>query len=844
IAYEEIALRAEEANIITRISTEIAAQLDMNNLLQSVVDAISSNLRHYHAHIYLLDDEQTTLLLAAGAGEIGEKMTSGGHSLGLDTDSLVARAARTQETVVVSNVFMQPDYLPSPDLPRTRAEMAIPLLYGTELLGVLDIQDDRPRDYTIVEIQTRQTLANQVAIGIKNAVIFDDISRYAEDANTITELSAEIAERLDTDELLWRVANITKEKFNRYHAHIYLLNDTQDTLLLAAGAGDIGRTMVTEGHQIRVSADSLVARAARTLQPVVADNTFQQRDFLPNPYLPRTSAEMAIPLLYGGRVLGVLDIQDDKIDKFTQTEVQTQQTLANQIAIAINNARSFQQLQASQGLLAENEERLNAALEGSSDGLWDWNLITNDVYLSPRWKLILGYQDDELQNTLGTWSELLHPDDNDMAQAAVGAHLDDPENIPYDVEFRMQHKDGSYRWILARGAVRLNDAGQQERLVGTHSDITDRKEVDVERAILFEASQKLANATTIDDVFAAIYKYAASIGSDSGTLFYITLDEQTQPEWAIAQAVWDKNKEPAVPVGTRFYLPDFTFSQLWLDNPNTATLINDMQTDASVDKNTHEVYAGLGIHGAVLLPLYYQRRWVGIITLNWSESANFNDTNFRIFTELMRQSTAQVDAIRIAEEVAAARQRAEILAAINEQLSQAGDEADIIMVLANYTQYAQPDEIILSYIDSNVNNNPELIFPVTVWSDGLINTQYPLLGQQFKISDVPFSENWIQNPYVPTVITNTETDERVDENSRGIFRQTHTVSTIILPQYSNGRWQGVISFVWAEEQDFSEDDLYIYQNIATSLSAVIASRRDYLASQQAAMEASMLYNIT
>ena len=133
-----------------------------------------------------------------------------------------------------------------------------------------------------------------------------------------------------------------------------------------------------------------------------------------------------------------------------------------------------------------DEERLRHAIEGSNDGLWDRDLITNQVYYSPRWKEMLGYHEDEIANLYSSWHKRLHPDDLTGALMKVQAHLDNPEN-PYENLFRMQHKDGSWRWILARGRALTDDEGQPIRMVGTHVDVTEQKHLE---SVLYEERER------------------------------------------------------------------------------------------------------------------------------------------------------------------------------------------------------------------------------------------------------------------------------------------------------------------------------------------------------------------
>ena len=125
--------------------------------------------------------------------------------------------------------------------------------------------------------------------------------------------------------------------------------------------------------------------------------------------------------------------------------------------------------------LRKNEERFSLAMRGANDGLWDWNLETDEVYYSPHWKNMLGYDEHELDNHLNTWANLVHPDDKKAAFQKVQDYLEGKTHS-FEVEMRMQHKDGHEIFVLSRAfLVNRETDGKAVRLVGTHVDITDRK---------------------------------------------------------------------------------------------------------------------------------------------------------------------------------------------------------------------------------------------------------------------------------------------------------------------------------------------------------------------------------
>jgi len=157
----------------------------------------------------------------------------------------------------------------------------------------------------------------------------------------------------------------------------------------------------------------------------------------------------------------------------------------NKNQIDINNASitalihlikiSSEEVEKSHKLNQELKERMELALIGSNDGVWDWNIIDNSVYFSPRWKEILGYSDNELSNEVPTWAERIHPNDAEKAWEDIYKNVN-KETEYYENIHRLKHKDGHWVWILDRGKALYGENGEAIRMIGTHTDITKDKE--------------------------------------------------------------------------------------------------------------------------------------------------------------------------------------------------------------------------------------------------------------------------------------------------------------------------------------------------------------------------------
>lgn len=175
--------------------------------------------------------------------------------------------------------------------------------------------------------------------------------------------------------------------------------------------------------------------------------------------------------------------------------------------------RDITERKRSEEALRESEERWQFALEGSGDGLWDWDVPGKKIYLSKQYKEMIGYTDDELPDSLGEWESRLHPDDKADIYAKLNSHLEGKTPV-YISQYRFRSKDGSYKWILDRGKViTRTDDGKPLRVIGIHTDITERKHLESQllQSQKMEAVGTLAGGVAHDfnNLLSAIMGYAS-----------------------------------------------------------------------------------------------------------------------------------------------------------------------------------------------------------------------------------------------------------------------------------------------------------------------------------------------
>ena len=155
-----------------------------------------------------------------------------------------------------------------------------------------------------------------------------------------SEVSRRLSTIMDQQQLLISVVEELKAAFNYYHAHIYLLNEAGDELVLSGGTGEAAQVMLSQKHKVAIG-KGLVGRAALSRQVVLVPDTSQAPEWLPNPLLPETKAEVAVPIAIGDRVIGVLDVQQNLVNGLGEQDVQLLQSIASQVAIAVQNARVY-----------------------------------------------------------------------------------------------------------------------------------------------------------------------------------------------------------------------------------------------------------------------------------------------------------------------------------------------------------------------------------------------------------------------------------------------------------------------------------------------------------------------
>lgn len=484
------------------------------------------------------------------------------------------------------------------------------------------------------------------------------IAKQAQELQIVAELSTTVATTLEQEKLLQEVVDLTKERFEFYHAQIYLLNAQQNRLALAFGAGDVGRTLVAQQHQIALNApQSLVAQAARSGQAVVVNDVRENLDWLPNKLLPETQAEMAVPMMVGDRVVGVLDVQSASVNRFTDQDVQIQTTLAAQVSIALENARSFEQAQTA---VAE----MNALTRRLTHEGWD------DYFDNVRdEKLSFSFDGSSVQ---------------DVQDTAVNATLQDEliELLERPIEVRGV-KIGKMALMPEEEDPELEEVvnSVMQQLASHIENLRLTEQVQISLAqteALYTGSERIVLSSTEADILESLIYSTQLRNLERANIFLF--DQPVEDNVArdvTVVAVWENEGVPhTVDVGARFTVDQVPF--LSMVTSEAAMVVADIREDPRIDEATRQILQGYGMTSFVLFPMVVGSQWLGMVSGQSARPLYINDVQRRQTSSLVSQASVVLQTTILFRQEQARARREQMLRAIATKVRSSTD-VDSIM---------------------------------------------------------------------------------------------------------------------------------------------------------------------
>ena len=347
--FNEAQLRTEELALLNKVVTEVSSSINLQESLETIAKEIHSITQAMHVGVTLLNQEKSHLVLSADYPGSTDDI---GLLIPLENNETSLEVIQTQKPTVIHDVENDPRMAGIRDIMLQRGTYSLaifPVISGKETIGTVGVDFSVPfAKLTNEQKNLIQTILLQAGTAIETARLFEqtkEAERVLQRQNDYMTAAAEVGRlvtsTLDMGILFKRAVNLLCEHFGYYHASIFIIEEAGFNAVVQESTGEAGREMKERQHALEVNSKSVVGTATGTGEPFVVNDVRDTPNHRPNPLLPETRAEAAIPLKIGRRIIGALDLQATEVGAFTDEDIAVLQILADQFATAIDNARSY-----------------------------------------------------------------------------------------------------------------------------------------------------------------------------------------------------------------------------------------------------------------------------------------------------------------------------------------------------------------------------------------------------------------------------------------------------------------------------------------------------------------------
>lgn len=336
--------RAAQLATVSEVSRQVAALLDLDELLPRIVHLIRERFGYSHVHLFTVDAENRRVVFRASTHPRGEdwRARNIGYRIGLE--GLVGWVAATAKPVLVNDVSQEPRFAPYPDkeVDETQSEIVVPLKIGDQVIGVLDVESDRRNAFTQDDLFVLSTLAAQVAIAIEDARLYNLQKEEAYYLNVLLQVAQNLSTTLDLDEVLETIVRITPLLVGVARCAIFLY-DAHERIFVPAKAYGLSRALQNDFQRLRFPVDHalLFGQLLREQTPLVIEEA-QRSELIEPTYRQQFGLHslLVVPLITHGQVIGAMWVdQGARPSRFTAREIQVVMAIASQAAIAIEGVR-------------------------------------------------------------------------------------------------------------------------------------------------------------------------------------------------------------------------------------------------------------------------------------------------------------------------------------------------------------------------------------------------------------------------------------------------------------------------------------------------------------------------
>lgn len=331
--------RQNQLNLVSQVSAQIANVMDVDELARRVADLIQKTFHYSYVAIFTLEPGATTLRFraSASAAHRGRRRTQIPLEVELG-QGLIGHAAQSGERIVCDDVRAEPRFRYVDSLPQTRAEVVLPLKVKGRVLGVLDVQSDRLNAFHPNDLLVLGALSDNIARAVEGARLYSDLRHRARQLALVAEVSRSVTSTLELSLLLRDAATLIHERFGYPYVHFFSVHPNRRRILYEAGSGRRSKALASYSISLD-DPQGLIPWVARSGQSALVNDVSQDARYRPSPLPPKnTRSELTVPLIYDRNVVGLLDIQSDRLNAFSEDDRLTFEAVADIIAAAIHNA--------------------------------------------------------------------------------------------------------------------------------------------------------------------------------------------------------------------------------------------------------------------------------------------------------------------------------------------------------------------------------------------------------------------------------------------------------------------------------------------------------------------------
>ncbi len=350
--------RSIQLSLINEVSQAATSILNLDVMLRTVVQAIRRSFGFYSVSIHLYNHITHLVELRARDTMDRYSLTSTGNVIHKLRQGLIGWSAATNKTIVANDVTQDPRYIFNKNNKKIRAELCVPLTLGTKTIGVLDIQSTQLEAFDKYHVAALETLADQLAIAIENARLYDEINQHVQELKTLNEIGQAITSTLDLQRTLTLVTNHATLLLNVAAASVALRDDEAREIWFAAASGE-GSEAVIGLHM--ALGQGLAGWVAQTGEPVIVPDVYADERFFRNVDKFSgftTKSILCVPLQTKGRTIGAIEVMNKKTDTFNKDDLALLQALAAPAAAAIENAQLYEEQTRTIKRLAETQSQL------------------------------------------------------------------------------------------------------------------------------------------------------------------------------------------------------------------------------------------------------------------------------------------------------------------------------------------------------------------------------------------------------------------------------------------------------------------------------------------------------